>query len=71
MTHDGLSSMSHSANALRDGFLRFFERQGHAVVPSSPLKETEKVRLLRYYGFAEDTIEKITGKDAAAVEWLD
>ncbi len=29
--------MSHSANALRDSFLRFFERQGHAVVPSSPL----------------------------------
>ena len=31
----------------------------------------EKARLLRYYGFAEDTIEKVTGKDAAAVEWLD
>ncbi|MEE9519598.1 MAG: regulatory protein RecX [bacterium] len=31
----------------------------------------EKARLLRYYGFAEDTIEKITGKDVAAVEWLD
>ncbi len=42
-------------------------RSGRRKQPSP----AEKVRLLRYYGFAEDTIEKITGKDTAAVEWLD
>ncbi len=29
--------MSHSSRELRQGFLRYFEEQGHAVVPSAPL----------------------------------
>ena len=47
---------------------RLLDRRSGRRKQASP---AEKARLLRYYGFAEDTIEKVTGKDAAAVEWLD
>ncbi len=38
--------MSHSAHELRQGFLRYFEQQGHAVVPSSSLSPQADPTLL-------------------------